>query len=356
MRGRQAEPEPVAEAEAVSDGASPRGTDAGASGVAGGQPADAQETEPIPRLEGRRFRLSDLVPARVRSAAASAAEEAQPTPTPTPILTPTPRETVAAEDTPAPQGSWGEVWRAARARRKSLRNEVRRFTARQRRRRIVLWVSLGAVALMLLGTVGVAYSPLFAVERVRVVGAEALNPAVIEEALADQRGTPLALVNESEIKAALVAFPLVESYTLEARPPRELVVRIVERTPVGVIESDAGFTLVDAAGVALSTTEDRPEGVALVEVAGGIDGDAFAAVGAVVRALPAEVRAQVTEISATTPNDVAFTLADSGAEVIWGSADDSAKKALVLDSAMTALPPGEVSVYDVSSPNALVVR
>jgi hypothetical protein len=34
-----------------------------------------------------------------------------------------------------------------------------------------------------------------------------------------------------------VKFPLVESYALEARPPHELVVRIVERTPIGSIQT-----------------------------------------------------------------------------------------------------------------------
>ncbi len=163
----------------------------------------------------------------------------------------------AGADEPEPT-STRDVWRAARARRKALRSEIRRFTQRSRRRRIIWLSSIGAVILLIGGSVAAAYSPLFAVEKITVVGAGSLDPAAIEAALGDQIGTPLALVDTSEVKAALLAFPLIETYALEARPPHDLTVRIVERTPVGVIRSGAGYTLVDAAGVALSTTSDQP--------------------------------------------------------------------------------------------------
>ena len=114
-----------------------------------------------------------------------------------------------------------------------------------------------------------------------------LDAAAVEAALADQLGTPLPLVDESAVKAALVTFPLVESYSLEARPPHELVVRIVERTPIGLIQTRAGYTLVDAAGVALSTTATPPPGRPVVTVEGGTDSPAFEAVGQVMRSLPA---------------------------------------------------------------------
>ncbi len=58
--------------------------------------------------------------------------------------------------------------------------------------------------------------------------------------------------------------------------------RIVERTPVGVIRSEAGYTLVDAAGVALSTTSDQPAGQPVIDVAGGVDSAAFRSAGLVV--------------------------------------------------------------------------
>lgn len=245
-----------------------------------------------------------------------------------------------------------DVWRAARARRKALRAEIRRFTQRSRRRRIVWLSAVGAVVLLIGGSVAAAYSPLFAVQRITVTGTTTIDPAVIEGALADQLGTPLALVDTSEVKAALLTFPLIETYALEARPPHDLTVRIVERTPIGVVESGAGFTLVDAAGVALSTTAERPAGQPLVEVEGGVDSPAFRSAGLVVRALPADIRSALTGVRASTADDVTLTL-DSGLTVVWGSQEDSGLKALALSAALVKNP--DASSIDVTSPDVAVV-
>lgn len=262
-------------------------------------------------------------------------------------------DAAATEDAPV---RLREVWAAARARRKALRAEVRRFTGRQRRKRLLWLGGAASVVLLVLATLGAAYSPLFAVEQIRIVGSETLDTLAVEAALKDQLGTPLPLVDESAVKAVLVTFPIVESYTLEARPPHELVVRIVERTPIGLIQSRAGYTLVDAAGVALSTTSTPAPGRPVVTVSGGTDSAAFGAIGLVMRSLPDSILDQVTAVTATTPDDVTLTLGGSNAQVVWGSAEDSAMKALVLEKAMIARPPASVFVYDVSSPSAIVVR
>jgi len=244
-----------------------------------------------------------------------------------------------------------DVWRAARARRKRLRAEIRRFTQRSRRRRMIWLGALGAVVLLIGGSALAAYSPLFAVEKVTVVGASSLDPSAVEGALADQIGTPLALVDEGDIKAALMAFPMIETYALEAKPPHGLTLRIVERTPIGVIESDAGYTLVDAAGVALSTTPELPEGQPVLHVDDGVESDAFESVGLVVRSLPADVRGGLSEVTARTLDDVTLKLS-TGLSVVWGSADRSVDKARSLTSAMAANPAAQT--IDVSSPDVVV--
>ncbi len=265
-------------------------------------------------------------------------------------------EPVMPADAGESEAGFGEVWRAARARRRALASEVRRFTVRQRRRRFLWLGSIGAVLVVGLGAVAAAYSPLFAVERITVTGAQQLDAATVAGALSSQLGTPLPLVDESAVKAALVAYPLIETYALEARPPHDLVVRIVERTPIGVIESPAGFTLVDAAGVALSTTQTPAAGRPLLVVSGGVGSEAFAAAARVLRSLPADIMAQVSEVAATGPNDVTLTLGPTGTKVVWGSSDDSAMKALLLSTTMRARSPDTVSSYDVSSTQAVVVQ
>lgn len=245
-----------------------------------------------------------------------------------------------------------DVWRAARARRKALRAEIRRFTQRSRRRRIVWLSAIGAAVLLVGGSVAAAYSPLFAVEKITVVGATTLDPATLEAALAGQIGTPLALVDSSEVKASLLAFPLIETYALEAKPPHDLTVRIVERTPVGVIRSEAGYTLVDAAGVALATTSDQPSGQPLLDIAGGTDSAAFESAGLVVRSVPADLRATLTNVTATTPDDVTLTLS-TGLTIVWGNSENSPLKSEALAKTLIGVP--GASSIDVTSPHAVVV-
>jgi cell division protein FtsQ len=153
---------------------------------------------------------------------------------------------------------------------------------------------------------------------------------------------------------ALSAFPLIETYSTETIPPGTLIVRIVERTPVGVIDTGDGLELVDAAGVVIERPETRPEGQPLIQVEGGVAAEGFRAVAAVVRSVPAEVRAQLTAASAATTDDVRLELA-GGASVVWGSAEDSARKADVLAALMVAAPPDTVSLYDVSAPTSPVI-
>lgn len=259
-------------------------------------------------------------------------------------------------DSPAGGIGWGDVRRAGRARRRALRAEARRFTARTRKRRWYWLGSLGAVLLLVVGTLAAAYSPLFAVRDIRIVGAQSLDAGEIADALDGELGAPMPLVDHSAIRAALLEFPLIETYQVESHPPHQLVVRIVERTPVGVIEGDAGFTVVDAAGVALSTQENRPEGQPLIDAEGGPSSDSFVAAGQVLRSIPDELHEQVTKVTASSAQDVTLVIGDSDADVVWGSAEDSAMKALVLERVMAERPTDEASVYDVSSPAAVVVR
>lgn len=248
-----------------------------------------------------------------------------------------------------------ELAAASRERRRYERQEVRRFTKRSRRRRIVWSVVLGSVvALVVVVAVG-AYSPLMALREVRVEGASRIPVADVQAAFDDTLGTPLPLIASADVLAALSAFPLIETYSTETIPPGTLVVRIVERVPVGVVDTGSGLELVDAAGVVIERPAERPEGQPLIVTEDGVAGEGFRAAAAVIRSLPAEVRGQLIGASAETADDVRLELT-TGATVVWGSAEESAAKAAVLARLMVAAPPDTVGEYDVSSPASAVTR
>jgi cell division protein FtsQ len=91
-------------------------------------------------------------------------------------------------------------------------------------------------------------------------------------------------------------------------------------------------------------------------VQGGVRSGAFESVGQVIRSLPDDIRSLVTGVTASTPDDVTLILGGTNTQVVWGSAEDSAMKALVLQTMMKQRPPESVSAYDVSSPGSIVVR
>lgn len=246
--------------------------------------------------------------------------------------------------------------RAARAERKRVeRGEVRRFTKRSRHRRMLWLGAAGVIVALVLGVVLVGLSPLLALRHVEVVGASRLDPAAIAKKLDNQVGKPLALLDQSEISSDLAAFPLIRSYTLESHPPDTLVVRIIERQPIGVVEQGPAFVLVDQAKVPISSTANRPAGFPLIAAAGAAaDANAdsgFAAASAVLASLPANVLGQVDTISAKTKDDVSFTLRGSGATVVWGSAEDSELKSADLAALLKGAP--DAHRYDVSSPHSV---
>ncbi|QEO13188.1 FtsQ-type POTRA domain-containing protein [Agromyces intestinalis] len=243
------------------------------------------------------------------------------------------------------------VAKAARERRRYEKQEIRRFTQRARRRRIAWLVAAGSVVLVAGGAVAAAYSPIMALREVRVEGLVRTPEADVVAAFADQLGTPLALVGSDDVQAALRGFPLIETYAAETVPPGTLVLRIVERTPVGVVETSNGLALVDGAGVVIEKVDERPEGQPLIE-AGAVTSEGFRAAGAVIRSLPASVRPQVVGATAETADDVRLELA-GGVSVVWGGADESSTKADVLAALMAASP--GASRYDVSAPMNPVV-
>lgn len=286
--------------------------------------------------------------------ASAAANTVIPVPTATPLAT--------TDTTEGPSGGTAgaraarSVLRAAqRARKRFERAEVRRFTGRTRRRRTAWILGAGSVVLTFGLIIGAAYSPLMALRTIEVVGTNRIPATDVSAALADQIGTPLPLIETDLVKSELSQFTLIQSYVTESRPPGTLVVRIIERVPVGVLPGPAGFDLVDAAGVVIETTPERTAGYPLIDAPNGIDSAGFKAAAAVLAVLPDSIRTQLDSVTAATTDDVTLSLL-GGERVVWGSAEKSEYKAVVLAALLIGHPAGTVNEYDVSSPDSAVLR
>lgn len=250
-----------------------------------------------------------------------------------------------------------ELRRAARDRRRAERAEVRRFTRRARNRRIAL-AAIAGVVVTLVGLVLVAvYSPLLALRTITVDGTSRVDPALVQDAVDGQLGTPLALLDLDRIRTELEGFSLIRSYVTEIVPPGTLLIHVTERQPVGQLSIDGVFRLVDPAGVTIQDSAARVPGVPVIDLAGAdADSEAFTAVVEVLLALPAELLARVDSASARTKDDVSLVLAGVGQGVRWGSAEDSARKAALLEALIAVTDPATPGTFDVSAPTNGIFR
>lgn len=234
--------------------------------------------------------------------------------------------------------------------------EYRRFTEATRRRRITWALSLGSIGLLLVSVVLLTLSPLLAFREVRVEGGDRVTSQAVADALSGLYGEPLARVNDERVQIALEPLTLVQAFETRIEPPGTLVVTIIERKPLGAVLAGDAFDVVDAAGVTLWEEPALPGGLPRILVAADATSPSFSAISRVLRALPDELLAQVEGITATTLDDVRFTIRGSSHEVVWGSSERSPEKARVLRAALIALDSEESRVIDVTTPDSVVVR
>ncbi|MBX3099646.1 MAG: FtsQ-type POTRA domain-containing protein [Salinibacterium sp.] len=315
---------------------------------------------PIPRssVAPKNSRTSkDRVDQPPAPGSASATSQHKPAPRSTPRPRPQQPQRIPTRNPRPDAAARADLRKAARARRKFERAEVRRFTRRARNRRIVFAAVGGVIVTLALLVVTAVYSPLLALRTVAVDGTSRLDPTAIVAAVSDQLGTPLALLNYDRMTSDLAGFPLIRSYVTEIVPPDTLLIHVSERQPVGSIAAASGFDLVDPAGVVVQQSAERIPGVPLINIAGAAVTDpSFAAVVEVLLALPPELLSQVDTITATTKDDVNFTLVGVGQGVHWGSADESDRKAALLAGLIAVIGGSRTGTFDVSAPGNGVFR
>jgi cell division protein FtsQ len=227
-----------------------------------------------------------------------------------------------------------------------------------RRQRLVRWRSWlpwaigGALAVLAAGIVWLFYySSAFAVAGVRVSGADTVPVATIEQEAAAPVGTPLAKVDLRSIADRVRTIPAVADAQVTRAWPHRIVIVVTERVPVVVVTDGSRFELVDATGTTFKTMPDRPAGLPEAKVTGTRRDVTIRSLVTASAALPDTLRAQVESISAASPDSITLNLS-SGVKVVWGSSDDSERKAEVLSVLMKR----KAKVYDVSAPDLPVTK
>jgi len=234
---------------------------------------------------------------------------------------------------------------------------IGRMVSSRRAKRIIASISVSSIAILLAIVAGATFSPALAIKEIYVTGTERIQPELISKALQGHIGTPLPLLDENEVAKSLASFALIESFSVTAVPPNGLQVKISERQAISVVAVKGERWLYDPAGVKVAQatgSEELPE-IQISEEPR--NSQRYRNAIEVLMALPEDLLHQVEFIEARSKDDVQMSLRTSREQrIIWGDSSDSVLKSKVLQALMANHRKTQSVTFDVSSPNAPVVR
>lgn len=230
----------------------------------------------------------------------------------------------------------------------------RRLQARLRRLRPYLYA--GAV-LVLIGT-GVWllwFSAVLQAKAVEVTGNGTLTSARVEKAARTPLGGPLVSVDLDAIEQRVEAIAAVRSASVSRSWPDTIRIDVVERVPVAVVSRGVGLQAVDADGYLFGSYASEPRDLPVIRTAPDVRREALAEAAAVIGSLRADIAAKVRHVDVQTIDQIVLRLKD-GRRVMWGSADDAAQKAEVLEALLRQSATKKVSEIDVRVPGRPTTR
>lgn len=196
-------------------------------------------------------------------------------------------------------------------------------------------------------------SPVFAAKRVEVTGTDRLTEAQVMQAAAVPMGTPLARVDVDAVESRVLGLAQVQTAQVSRGWPNTVRVDVHERVPVATVQRNGAWWLLDDEAVVVATEAKRPR-LPMLTVANPEPKDASTRSAlAVVETLPKSLSRDVLSVSADSPDEVKLHLRRS-VVVVWGNAEDAARKARVLKALRQTRP--KASEYDVSTPETATVR
>lgn len=219
---------------------------------------------------------------------------------------------------------------------------------------LALLASFVALVLLVLATI---FTPILAVENIRVSGVSKVSKKAVEQAVKSQLGVPLPLVSTDAVAQALSKFTLIESFSLVSELPNTLHIAISERQPISIVDIKGVSYLFDPAGVRIGEATFKDKYPRVASTGDPKTSKSYALAIEVLLALPANLLPRVSQIDAKSKDDVTLQLRGNSAQrIIWGDASQSALKSKVLAALIVNQKPTDRVTFDVSSPTAPVVR
>lgn len=200
----------------------------------------------------------------------------------------------------------------------------------------------------------VALSPVFGLdpESIEASGfGSVVSEEQVNEVIAAHEGTSLVMLDTGDLTAELEQLVGVREVEITRVWPAGLRVEIVSSEPVAAIPQGSAFLLVDDRGETVNTAQSAPTQLPVITIPVGAESSRILdGVLDVVDEIPVALRDRVEGIEAKTEDSISFVLRD-GPRVEWGSGEQSALKAEVLQALLGSRQTDGVDVIDVSAPS-----
>ncbi len=235
--------------------------------------------------------------------------------------------------------------------RRAQRKEARRFTKESQVKKIFLRSLLAALVALILLVLATMFTPIMAINKITVTGTEKVSEKQVQAALKKYIGTPLPMINTASVASDLAKFKLIESISLVSKPPYELQVRIVERTPISVVVTNGKGFLYDPSGVRVGVATGAEKLPTIIITGDPKSSKNFKQAIDVLLSLPSSLLDRVAYIQARTRDNVTMQLRGNAVQtIIWGDSAQSALKSRVLKVLLFKTPARIPATFDVSSP------
>lgn len=196
-------------------------------------------------------------------------------------------------------------------------------------------------------------SSLLVVRHIDVVGNRQVQAAQVRAVARIRAGQPLARVNTAAAAERVDQIPAVLSATVLRSWPDTIVITVRERTPELAVFAAGGYDLVDQHGVTVRWVARKPTGMAFLSAPPAVlrGNGGLRAAALVWRELPAELRARIVSVSASSATTVTLHLS-GGVTVLWGGVGQAAQKWAELGLLFKT----HARSYDVSDPSTAVTQ
>ncbi|MBP6043283.1 MAG: FtsQ-type POTRA domain-containing protein [Rhodoluna sp.] len=237
------------------------------------------------------------------------------------------------------------------------RETVVRFRGKSRQAKAIVLTALGSLVALILLVLATIFTPLLAVENIKITGLQKIDEKKVAAAVKSQIGIPLALVTQQSVADQLSRFTLIESFSLVSELPHTLHIAISERQPICIVDVGGVSYLYDPAGVRLGQAGYKDTYPRVLIKGEPKSNASYNQAIDVLLALPAKLLPRISLIDAKSKDDVTMQLRGyAGQKIIWGDASQSALKSKVLAALIANQKQTDRVTFDVSSPTAPVVR